>query len=142
MIPTWIGPPGAETVVVCVSIRRRLIALAKSRRTRRTDFVANMPSRWGPTSITDPRSGCPFTEDGAWEYIISSLEGGAELEEIILEKPPGRSAYVFFLESKFKEKIYVKLQICGDYVRGRSFHYSEIALENFEPRAAGGSHAK
>jgi len=85
-----------------------------------------MPSRWSPTSITDPKTGCPFTEEGAWEYVVESLESGGSLEEVILKKPEGRKAYVLFLESKHNEKIYVKLQICGDYVRGRSFHYSEF----------------
>src|SRR5262245_80305 len=115
MIREWDRPPGARLkVTVSAEIRARLIALARSRRTRRTDFVSNAPSRWSPTSITDPRTKSPFTEEGAWEYIIKNLEDGIHVEEVILEKPAGKKGYCLWLPSAFEQAIYVKLQICGD----------------------------
>jgi hypothetical protein len=107
-------------------IRVRLIRLCESKRTRRAVFTADMPSQWQPRQFTDPRSRQAFTDDGAWTYISESLEQGVGIQEIVLERPAGATGYVFLLAGVNGRKIYVKLQICGDHVRGRSFHESEF----------------
>jgi hypothetical protein len=106
------------------SIRIRLIAFAQSKRTRRIEFTPKTPSRWQPRQFTDPRSGQAFTDEGAWNYIVEQLEAGTRIEKIVLKKPPGSKGYVLFLPGATKQKIYVKLQVCGDHVKGRSFHES------------------
>jgi hypothetical protein len=108
------------------AIRCRLIRLCESKRTRRAIFTSDMPSKWQPRQFTDPRSGQAFTDDGAWTYISQSLAMGVDIEEIVLEQPAGAAGYVFFLAGVNKRKIYVKLQMCGNHVRGRSFHESEF----------------
>jgi hypothetical protein len=108
------------------SIRSRLIALAQSRRTRRVEFTTGAPSRWQPRQFTDPRFGQAFTDEGAWDYIVEMLRQEAVIEEIVLEKPPGKIGYVLKLPGANNRRIYVKLQVCGDHVRGRSFHESEF----------------
>lgn len=106
-------------------IRARLVSLARSKRTRRTEFSPGAPSRWQPRQFTDPRSGQAFTDQGAWDYIVHYLEQGIAIEEMSLDKPAGAKGYVLYLPGANKTKIYVKLQIGGDHVKGRSFHESE-----------------
>jgi hypothetical protein len=48
---------------------------------------------------------------------------GAEIEEIILDKPFGKKAYVMKLLG-VQSQIYIKLQLGGCEVIGRSFHLS------------------
>ncbi len=89
--------------------------------------------------MTDPRTGEVFTEDGAWDYVAQSIAAGAEIEIIDLENPPGKKAYVMNLRSHDPQiPIYVKLQLGGDCVIGRSFHYSTRSAAKSE----GGGDAK
>jgi len=85
-----------------------------------------MPCRWQPRQFTDPRSRQAFTDESAWEYIVQNLQANVEIQEMTLDKPAGAKGYVLKLAGANKRKIYVKLQICGDHVRGRSFHESEF----------------
>src|SRR5262249_39660043 len=88
--------------------------------------IAKLPlgrRRWSPTSVTDPRSRQAFTEEGAWEYIVEQLEANVTIYPMTLNNPPGKTGYYFLLKSAFTQNIYVKLQICGNSVMGRSFHY-------------------
>jgi hypothetical protein len=117
----------ADSVVV----RRALIRLCESKRARIVTFTADMPSRWQPRQFTDPRTRQAFTDESAWTYIVQHLEGGIEFQEIILERPPGAKAFVLFLPGVNTPKIYVKLQVYGGRVIGRSFHESE--MEMLEP---------
>jgi hypothetical protein len=105
-----------------LAIRKRLIAFAQSKRTRRVEFTPQSPSRWQPRQFTDPRSGQAFTDEGAWEYVVQNLEAGIPIQEKILDKPPGAKGYVLYLPGANSSMIYVKLQVCGDHVKGRSFH--------------------
>ena len=83
--------------------------------------------------MTDPRTGEAFTEDGAWEYVAQSIDNGIEIEIVDLEKPPGKKGYVMKLSSHDPQvPIYVKLQIGGDCVIGRSFHYSTRSIASSE----------
>jgi hypothetical protein len=89
-------------------------------------YTPQRPCDWRATSITDPRSNEAFTEVGAWEYVAESLLRGVDVELIELRVPPGKTGYVMLLPSCRPETpIYVKLQISGKFVVGRSFHYSE-----------------
>ena len=114
-------------MAVGADIRKRLVALAGSRRTRRVEFTPQSPSRWQPRQFTDPRSRQAFTDEGAWEYIVDHLNADVPIEEIVLDKPLGAKAYVVHLPGANNANIYVKLQICGDHVKGRSFHETESA---------------
>lgn len=102
-----------------------LIRLCESRRTRIVTFTAEMPCRWQPRQFTDPRSRQAFTDEGAWTYIVRCLKDGVDIEELILKRPPGAKAYVLYLPGVNAQKIYVKLQMCGGRVIGRSFHESD-----------------
>lgn len=46
------------------------------------------------------------------------------MEEIILDQPPGKKAYVVLAHGWESEKIYIKLQLGSGQVIGRSFHLS------------------
>jgi hypothetical protein len=106
-------------------LRRRLIAMASSRRTRMVEFSRKAPCDWQANGITDPRTKQPFTEDGAWDYVCHHINSGVPIEVIELSNPPGKKAYVMLLPSNQPDLlIYVKLQVVGNGVLGRSFHYS------------------
>jgi hypothetical protein len=66
----------------------------------------------------------PFTEAGAWEFIACLIEDNVEIETITLDKPPGKTGYVMLVTGNYNEEIYIKLEIVGDKVFGRSFHVS------------------
>lgn len=106
-------------------IRKRLTLLCRSSRKRTSIFTKKRPNRWSPTSICRPGSIDPFTEAGAWEFIATCLEDGVEIEVITLDKPPDKIGYVMLVPCDHGEKIYIKLEIVGDMVFGRSFHVSE-----------------
>jgi len=85
-----------------------------------------MPSKWKPHSVVNPESGEVFTDAGAWDFVASLLENGHPIEEIILDKPPGKKAYVLIVEIKTTSRnLYIKIQLGSGVIWGRSFHYSE-----------------
>ena len=114
-------------MAVPADIRNRLASFACSRRTRQVEFSAASPHRWQPTQTTNPRTQQVFTEDAAWEFVAEAIEGGAPIEEMALDKPPGKTGYVLKLPGSNGSTIYVKLQLLGNCVRGRSFHPSDEA---------------
>ena len=109
---------------VSCDIRSRLVRWAGSRRTRISDFSPTRPTHWAPNTVTDPSTGQPFTEDSAWLFVAAAISNGAELKELILHKPPGKKAYVMLIPGK-QSQIYVKLELGGREVIGRSFHTSQ-----------------
>jgi hypothetical protein len=53
------------------------------------------------------------------------IRSGVDIEIIELQFPPGKKAYVMLVPSHDRKiPIYIKLQLGGDSVIGRSFHYS------------------
>jgi hypothetical protein len=97
---------------------------------RRVDWKAfrEFPSRWFPHTVIDPEAGIPFTDIGAWEFILKCLEEMVPLRKVSLKHPPGCWA-VWFLGkcSPNLEDVYVKLQLHDhgkptEIILGRSFH--------------------
>jgi hypothetical protein len=110
---------------VADEIRKRLAWWASSRRTRSRVFRSDRPCDWRATGMTDPRTNEAFTEDAAWDYVAQMITDGVDIEVIELDIPPGKKGYVMSLPSHNPQTpIYVKLQLGGDCVIGRSFHYS------------------
>lgn len=129
MIPDETGTTGERDarphVSVSSEIRGQLIRLSGSRRTRLTAWTPARPTHWAPASVIDPQTGDPFTEESAWEFVIAALEDGEDIELVTLEKPPGKKGYVMKLPGNGGCTIYVKLQLGGGVVIGRSFHVSD-----------------
>lgn len=94
------------------------------RKTRTSMFSPKAPTKWHPTSLCDPRSGVPFTEDSCWGFIAEAIQNGAAVEEMVLKMPPGKRGFVLKLAGHDGIAIYVKLQLLADKVMGRSFHES------------------
>ena len=105
-------------------VRWQLIGLARSRRSRTSLFSPTRPTHWAPLEVRRPDTGEAFTPDGVWVFIVELLEGGCELDQIVLEQPPGKKAYVILANGWDDEKIYIKLQLGSGQVIGRSFHLS------------------
>jgi hypothetical protein len=113
-------------VAVSDDVIQQLIRLAGARRTRITTFTAARPTHWEPASVRRPDSGESFTPDGAWVFVVELLMGGAAVDSIVLDKPPGKTGYVIICDGWAGEKIYIKLQLGSGVVVGRSFHVSTI----------------
>ena len=111
-------------VAVSDDIKRQLILLAGSRRTRTSVFSPARPTHWEPANVRRPDSGEAFTPDGAWTFIAELLAGGVDVETIVLDKPPGRTGFVILCDGWADEKIYIKLELGSGLVVGRSFHVS------------------
>ena len=108
--------------------RRQLALLARRRRARTSAFDPSAPTDWRPTQIRRAEGGFSpyFTDAAAWELIADKLEQGHEVEVVELHKPPGAKGYVMKIDlGPDVPTLYVKLQLRGRQVVGRSFHYSE-----------------
>ncbi len=104
------------------------LAVLISRRQRIIPDGPECPTEWRFGEVIDPRSGKVFTEPGAWDFIVEKLkERGSKIKEKILDKPPGKKAYVLHVPTT-NGVIYIKIHFGIDnpsVVYGRSFHYNE-----------------
>lgn len=67
----------------------------------------------------------PFTETSAWALIALLIEDGHPIEEIELEMPPGAKGFVLLVDLvDDSNTLYIKLQLGGNGIFCRSFHYS------------------
>lgn len=107
--------------------RRQLAQRARYAGTRTTAFSPDEPTDWRPSTVRRPGGFWPyFTEVAAWELIADKLEEGHEVEEVELRKPRGAKGYVMKIDlAPGLRTLYVKLQLRGRQVVGRSFHDSE-----------------
>lgn len=101
--------------------RYQLATLAR----RKTARDLGWPRDWRPQTVRDPFTGEWFTDAGAWEFIADCLDAGEALQEIVLDNPPGKLAYVLHLDTdKNSPRIYIKVRLGAGKVLGISFHYS------------------
>lgn len=88
------------------------------------------PIRWWPGNVTDPRTKCPFTHAGCWDFIAEELgKKYTVVKEKILRKPIGKIGYEFCVTTEHHE-IYIKLRLSNGVVIGRSFHISVKGEDN------------
>ncbi len=106
--------------------RKRLIGLASASRTRIVGRPPEHPSRWQPSRVRNPDAlDLPFVDNSAWHFIVERLEQGEPVETIDLDKPDGATGYVMLAELREQtELLYIKLELAGNRVIGRSFHLS------------------
>lgn len=110
-------------------VRKELVRLARTPRLHGSEFTKERPTDWEPMYVRDPTGGLfgYFTETGAWELISEKLETGHHVEQVTLEKPPGKKGYVMQIDLGDENPLlYVKLEIVRGFVVGRSFHYSRF----------------
>lgn len=111
--------------MVSNDLRKQLASLAGSSKTRTARFKPERPTHWAPNTVKSPETGDYFTEQGAWFFIIDCIEQGQEIEQITLDKPPGKAGYVMIIDGHGTDKIYIKLQLGSGHVICRSFHISD-----------------
>lgn len=104
-------------------VRHQLGILAGRRGSWDVGYSKDRPKKWRPRTVIDPRSKEPFTDAGAKEFISCLLEDDHPLEEISLERPPGRKGYVMKVDTD-EGMIYIKIELGSGKIIGRSFHYS------------------
>lgn len=107
-------------------IRIEIARLGRREATRRNEFSRAAPCRWGPLSVTDPRTGMFFTNASAWHFICDLLESDHPFEVIALRVPPGQIALTSTVViAPNTPEIYIKVQLSQGMAWGRSFHYSD-----------------
>lgn len=104
------------------NVRQELIRLSSREATRRAEFSPKAPTKWNPGEVRDPKTGAPYTRQAAWMRIHAELVAGCEISKMVLDKPPGKTGYVFHFHDGNGVRIYVKLQLLNGLVMGRSFH--------------------
>ena len=104
-------------------IKAELARLARTKTARNKTWTAQRPTDWRPEQIIDPRTGLPFTTDGAWDFVAEKLEDDKTIiNEITMRKPRGKKGYEFHVDVE-KGVIYIKMQFgSGGKIIGRSFH--------------------
>lgn len=86
-----------------------------------------MPCVWQPTTVINPSTGIPFDDISAWHCIADLAEDGHALEEMVLDQPQGEIGYVMIVNlDSSSPPLYIKLQLKGAFIFGRSFHYSTL----------------
>ena len=104
------------------SLRKSIAALCRRKAARDLGH----PHDWRPESVRDPHTGECFTGPGAWEFIADLGEAGADMEVVILDNPPGKKGYVLHpAGGEGQPDIYIKVQLLGQVILGRSFHYTK-----------------
>lgn len=105
---------------------KRHIAVLLRRKYYMVPHGTEYPTRWWIDEVIDPRSGQPFTYPGAWDFIAERFEEkGTTIEEITMDKPLKKKAYVL-RECTKDGIIYIKVHFGigkEDIIIGRSFHY-------------------
>jgi len=101
--------------------RAELARLCRDRRRRNAAFSHERPTVWNPHNVNSA-FGLPFTDVSAWAFIADLLEDGHEFDELIMGKPPGAIGYVIKHQISEGNVVYIKLELVGGYVWGRSFH--------------------
>ncbi len=108
--------------------RSELVRLASAPHLRRNQFTPVRPTKWQPDKVPGPSGSIAdyYTSDQAWELIIDHLKMGHAVREIVLRKPPGKTAYEMLIRvNPQSPEIYVKVEIHRGFIVGRSFHLSE-----------------
>lgn len=105
-------------------IRQQIVSRARRKECRIHAFSDLRPCVWQPESVINEH-GFAFTSESAWNFVADCVEDGEALEELKLEHPPGEIAYVMkILLPDAHARIYIKVQLLGNSILGRSFHYS------------------
>jgi len=108
-----------------VDVRRELAKRARRKDLRISLWTRERPCEWRPFEVENPGSGLPFTEVRAWEYIAELLESDQLVVEVRLQQPPGEIGYEMVVElGNGLPGLYIKVQLLGGRILGRSFHYS------------------
>jgi hypothetical protein len=106
-------------------LRREIARLARDKKRRIVPNSPKIPCVWQPLTVTNPESDLPFTSERAWQFIAELIEAGHPIQEVTLEKPMGDTAYVMEVElAPNTTLLYIKVQLKGGQILGRSFHYS------------------
>lgn len=103
--------------------RQQLCQRCRNKKQRKTLFTRDRPTVWNPHTVTNPATGLPFTDYGAWDLIAQMLESGHDFSEVSLKRPPGAKAYEAWKRFGDGTVIYIKIEPLGALIYGRSFHY-------------------
>jgi hypothetical protein len=107
-------------------VRSELSRLAKRKEDRITEWSRQVPTEWTPGKVVNPEVDMTFTEAGSWQFVAELLDTGHPIQQIVLRQSRSEVAYVMLIDLKpGMPKLYIKLQLKGGKICGRSFHYSD-----------------
>ena len=106
------------------ALTEQLAGLAGDPATRVVGHPPTDPAKWYPTTIIDPRSGKPFTDAGAWDFVAEMLVGDNRVNIQSFDTPPNETAYTMNIPTT-AGIIYIKVRMGKGRIIGRSFHYSD-----------------
>lgn len=92
------------------------------------EWAQGHPAKWHCTQVLNPKTGCPFCDDEAWEFIAERIEDFQAVKVVDLHSPPGTQGYEMNMVMGLGvADLYVKIALSksGKSVIGRSFHYSD-----------------
>lgn len=107
--------------------RNLLARLASSRSTRTSGPTLGRPAHWNPGDVTNPEDHIlgVFSDESAWDLIVTKLRQGHPVRPTVLRHPPGATAFTLEIELEpGSPPVYVKLELSRHKRRvfGRSFH--------------------
>ncbi len=85
------------------------------------------PSEWRPGEVPVPglsEWNIFFTDPRTFEFIAEQIVAGCVVAKLVLEKPPGAVGYEMKFPWPDGRVLYAKLELKGQNVFGRSFHFS------------------
>lgn len=107
-------------------VRKQIASLARNSKCRQNGFSRHRPVDWNPRAVGSPRSGLPMNDNDAWNLIAELAETGHPIQKIKLDQPEGEIGYVMIADGYANAPdIYMKVQLKGPGVIGRSFHNSK-----------------
>jgi hypothetical protein len=107
--------------------RDLLVAACRGGNRQFVEHSDERPSEWRPYEVLDLRLAtwniC-FTDAAAFQFAADKIESGHPVEKVKLARPPGADGYAIKIAWPDGRVLYIKLEIKGEIVFGRSFHFS------------------
>lgn len=107
--------------------RELLVAACLDRNRRFLEHSNERPSEWRPGEVAVPglsEWNIFFTDPGTFEFIAEQIISGCVVERVALRRPLGAAGYEMKFPWPDGRILYVKLELKGQNVFGRSFHFS------------------
>ena len=104
-----------------------MIAACRDKNRRVVEFSPDRPSEWQPEKVLDPELASwniHFTTNTAFEFLADKMATNCLVQKTALRKPPGASGYEMEFPWPDGRVLYAKLELVGEFVHGRSFHFS------------------
>ncbi len=114
-------PPASEAE------RDLLISACRDKNRRFVERTRERPTEWRPYEVLVPdlaEFNICYTDNTAFEFAAEQISAGYAVKKIALRHPQGSHGYEMTFLRADHRVLYVKLELKGQSVFGRSFHFS------------------